>query len=311
MAADSPAISIVPSRESTVGSTVVRRALPQRDRRTVGPWCFADHMGPDDHPSGIGPHPHIGLQTVTWILDGALVHRDSLGTEQEIRPGQLNLMTAGRGVSHAEELSDGRGGLHGIQLWVAQPDATRGGPPAFEHHAELPEADLAIGTATVLVGSFAGATAATRRDTDHAGAELRLQRGRTTVPLDPTYEHAFVVLEGVGQINGSPLRPGRLAHLPTGVDEIDIAVDETARIMILGGTPFEAPVKMWWNYVARSLDEIDEANRDWIGGHDRYGDTGSRFDRIEPPAVSWTSGSPSGDGRGVSPRSPTPPTLPD
>ncbi len=288
MSVGQPEIS--PSRESVVGSTLVRRALPQRNRRTVGPWCFADHMGPDDNPSGIGPHPHIGLQTVTWLLDGALVHRDSLGTEQEIRPGQLNLMTAGRGVAHAEELTDRRGVLHGIQLWVAQPDATRSGPPAFEHHAELPQADLGNCTATILVGTLADVTASTRRDTDHLGAELLLRGGPTIVSAEPSYEHALVVLEGRATVNGTHIEPGTLAYLASGIDEMAIEAPEPARIMLLGGVPFEAPVKMWWNYVARSLAEIDEADEAWTRGDDRFGDTGSPLSRIMAPVRPWTTG---------------------
>src|SRR3954466_5457778 len=151
----SPVLEISPSREATVGTTTVRRALPQRPRRTVGAWCFADHFGPSGPRSGpaIGPRPHIGLRTVTWLLEGELVHVDSLGSEQPIRPGQLNLMTAGHGVAHAED-APGGGGLHGIQLWIAQPEATRHGPPGFEHHAELPQVELGSGTATVLVGTL-------------------------------------------------------------------------------------------------------------------------------------------------------------
>src|SRR5690606_33874324 len=127
------------SRTTEVGGLSVRRALPRRGRRTVGAWCFVDHFGPSDGEARmlVGPHPHIGLSTVTWLVDGEVLHRDSLGTEQPIRPGQLNLMTAGHGVPHAEE-SGPVPRLHGAQLWVAQPDATRTGPPAFEHHAELP-----------------------------------------------------------------------------------------------------------------------------------------------------------------------------
>src|SRR5688572_17423403 len=135
-----PVLELLDARESRVGALTVRRALPQRARRTVGAWCFVDHLGPTPPGAdvGIAPHPHSGLQTATWLLDGELLHRDSLGSEQEIRPGQLNLMSAGRGVAHSEEATGGRRErtLHGVQLWLAQPEATRHGPAAFEHHAE-------------------------------------------------------------------------------------------------------------------------------------------------------------------------------
>src|SRR5947209_4908276 len=155
--AEPPVVEVTDSREATVGTMRVRRALPRRQRRTVGAWCFVDHMGPQQvteaHGPDIGPHPHMGLHTVTWLVDGAVLHRDSLGSEQLIRPGQLNLMTAGHGVVHAEEAVDGyRGTLHGVQLWVAQPAATRDDGAAFEQHAELPVVEQGGAVATVLVG---------------------------------------------------------------------------------------------------------------------------------------------------------------
>ena len=154
-------VEIGASRQTQVGSVGVRRALPCKERRTVGAWCFIDQMGPTtvtaDRGIDIAPHPHIGLQTVTWLLSGEAVHRDSLGSEQTIRPGQLNLMTAGHGVSHSEEAT-GRysGELYGAQLWIAQPRATRDGDAAFEHHPDLPKVDLGGAVATVLVGTLAG-----------------------------------------------------------------------------------------------------------------------------------------------------------
>ena len=165
-------LEILDSREAQVGNLRVRRALPRRAHRTVGAWCFADHAGPVSVDAAqrvdIGPHPHMGLQTVTWLLAGELVHSDSLGSEQSIRPRQLNLMTAGNGVAHAEETADGYQGLfHAIQLWVAQPDGTRHGDPAFEHHGELPQLDLDNAVATVFVGDLGAVDSPARRDTDH------------------------------------------------------------------------------------------------------------------------------------------------
>src|SRR5690606_19665891 len=166
-----PTFEVTPSRAAMVDGQSVRRALPRKGRRTVGSWCFADHIGPsvvDGSPGlGIGPHPHIGLQTVTWLLSGEVLHRDSLGSEQLIRPGQLNLMSAGNGVAHSEESPAGAGGeLHGIQLWVAQPERTRHGEPAFEHHASLPQVEQDSALVTVLVGEFGGVASQARRDTD-------------------------------------------------------------------------------------------------------------------------------------------------
>jgi len=169
-------VEVTEGRPTEVGGMPVRRSLPQRRRRTVGAWCFVDHFGPADVAEAsmlVGPHPHLGLHTVTWVLDGEVVHHDSLGSEQLIKPGQLNLMTAGRGVAHAEETPPGAtGALHGLQLWVAQPDATRSGPAAFEHHSALPEAEVGPVVATVLVGELAGVRSPARADSPLVGADL-------------------------------------------------------------------------------------------------------------------------------------------
>jgi quercetin 2,3-dioxygenase len=145
-------LEVTDPREAEVGRFRVRRALPRRARRTVGAWCFVDLMGPadvaEDEGLGVPPHPHIGLQTATWLIAGEALHRDSLGTEQLLRPGQLNLMTAGGGIAHSEEGTTYRGPLQGIQLWIAQPEATRHGAPHFEHHAGLPQVGLGAGDLT-------------------------------------------------------------------------------------------------------------------------------------------------------------------
>src|SRR5919202_512311 len=201
-------VEITPSREATVGAMRVRRALPRRERRTVGAWCFADHMGPEPVTEtrglDIGPHPHTGLHTVTWLVAGEVLHRDSLGSEQVIRAGELNLMTAGEGVTHSEEATGRyRGQLHGVQLWVAQPEATRHGSAAFEHHAELPRVELGQSEATILVGGFAGAVSPARADTELVGVDAVLRRGRSEWPLQPSFEYAVLVLEGALTIDGA------------------------------------------------------------------------------------------------------------
>jgi redox-sensitive bicupin YhaK (pirin superfamily) len=285
-------VEVTANRETQVGAFRVRRALPLRDRRTIGAWCFVDHLGPavvtEEHGLDIGPHPHIGLQTVTWLLQGEALHRDSLGSEQVIRPGQLNLMTAGRGVAHAEEATGRyRGDLHGVQLWVAQPDGTRDGPAGFEHHAELPRIELSAAQATVLVGELAGARSPARRDTDHVGVDLDLRRGTTAVPLQPDSEYGLVVLAGAASVDGVHLGPGRLAYLGTGRDEVALAVTDPARALLLGGVPFDAPLVMWWNFVARTRDEIVEAHRAWQAGDRRFGAVDSPLARITVDPPPW------------------------
>ena len=253
----------------------------------MGAWCFADHMGPAtvtaESGVDIGPHPHIGLQTVTWLAAGEVLHRDSLGSEQVIKPGQLNLMTAGRGVAHAEEATGQyAGSLHGIQLWVAQPSATRDGDPAFEHWASLPQVELGSSEATVLVGSLAGATSPARRDTDHFGAEL-VVRGPFSVPVDAAHELAVVVLEGSVSVDGVDVEPGRLAYLAPGRSSLDVGGE--GRALLLGGEPFESEIFMWWNFVARTTDEIDSAYADWQAGDEsRFGPVASRLPRIPAPS---------------------------
>ncbi|MDQ1014277.1 pirin family protein [Streptomyces afghaniensis] len=288
-----PCVEVSDSREETVGKIRVRRALPRRGRRTVGAWCFADHMGPADvtESSGldIGPHPHIGLQTVTWLTDGQVLHRDSLGSEQVIKPGQLNLMTAGGGVSHAEEATGHyRGTLEGIQLWIALPETTRNGPAAFEHHTELPQADLDnnAGTATVLIGDFTGLTSPARQDTLLVGTDLDL-RAPATVPLRTEFEYALIVLEGTVAVHGRPLLPGSLGYLGEGRDELRLEVREPARAILLGGEPFPEPILMWWNFVARARPEIDAAHASWTSQDDRFGRVRSALPLIPAKAPYW------------------------
>ena len=281
-----PEVDLLPARVATVGGLDVRRALPRRLRRTVGAWCFADHFGPAGPRASmqVGPHPHTGLHTVTWLVEGEVLHRDSLGSEQLIRPGQLNLMTAGAGVAHAEETPAGdRVGLHGVQLWVAQPDATRHGPAAIEHPAELPRVALGGATATVLVGAVAGERSPARADTPLVGAEVALPGGRATVPLDRGFEHALVVLDGEVEVGGRTVGSGVLAYLGEGRDDVEVGTPGGARLLLLGGAPFGEPIVMSWNFVGRSRDEVARAAADWNAGHARFGAVASRLDRIPAP----------------------------
>lgn len=288
-----PSIEIHPGRLADVGGAQVRRLLPRRGHRTVGAWCFADHFGPAPGAvGGIGPHPHIGLQTVTWLLEGELVHRDSLGSEQAIRPGQLNLMTAGHAVVHAEEADPGASGRHGVQLWVALPESTRMGPAAFEHHAELPTVGLAGAEATLLVGELEGTRSPARADTDHLGAQLVLH-GPATVPLRASAEHAVLTVDAPITLDGEPLDIGQVAYLPPGRSEVGIAaVDgsrsvERPRVLLLGGTPFEFEPVMWWNFVARSREEVVDAYRDWQAEAPRFAPVASSLARIPAPDLPW------------------------
>jgi redox-sensitive bicupin YhaK (pirin superfamily) len=279
--ADGDALALVhDARAAEVGGAHVRRALPRRGLRTVGAWCFTDHFGPEivTETSGldVGPHPHIGLQTATWLLDGAVLHTDSLGSEQLIRPGQLNLMTAGRGIVHAEESVRAPGTLHGVQLWIAQPSHTRDGGSAFAHHADLPHIDVGHGHATVFIGGYAEAESTAHTDTPLLGIDADLRTGTSTWPLRSDFEYAVYVIAGEVVIRqGSmsiPAREGQLVDLRTHAGEMSLDVAQSAHVLILGGEPLGEPLYMWWNFVGRSREEMAQAAQDWAG----YVDTGAR-----------------------------------
>ena len=287
-------IELREGRRANVSGLDVVRVLPAKGRRTVGAWCFVDLMGPvdtdDPDPLEVGPHPHIGLSTVTWLLEGEALHTDSLGTEQVIRAGQLNLMTAGHGISHAELAT--RPPFRGAQLWVAQPEATRHGASAFEHHAELPGVALAgtggTSEGSVLVGTLAGATSPARADTPLVGADVMLLPGTTLVPLDVRFEHCVVPLDVPVKVGEHVVEPGWLALVPLGLDELPLAVRAPGgRVLLLGGEPLGEAITMWWNFVARDRDEVTDAWRSWNTRDARFGTVASPLDRIEASAPPW------------------------
>jgi redox-sensitive bicupin YhaK (pirin superfamily) len=285
-------LTVTDSRSTQVGEFDVRRALPTRGRRTVGPWCFIDHMGPASFSPtktfDIAPHPHLGLQTVTWLFDGVILHRDSLGSEQLIRPGQMNLMTSGEGIAHSEENPGVTSGqLHGVQLWVALPSSTRHGPSAFEHHGELPKFEMPNAEATVLVGTVGDTTSSARHDSEAAGVELKLKRGEHVVPLQKDFEHAMVVTRGEVVVDDTLVTPGHLAYLGLGRDEIRLTTSEESVAMLLGGVPFDETIMMWWNFVARTQEEISAAYESWMKGDERFGRVASTLERIEVGPPPW------------------------
>ena len=272
-------LELTQARDARVGAMTVRRMLPLRLRRSVGPWCFMDHYGPLDVDGVTGmnvpPHPHIGLQTVTWLLAGNVLHRDSLGSEQLIRPGQLNLMTSGRGIAHAEESpAQHDPTLHGVQLWVALPDASRQAEPAFEHHGELPGSSLGGFAISVLLGELAGVRSPATTFSPIVGAQLSAG-GRPAgcmVPLRPDYEHVIFVVTGQAAAGGTQLQPGQLLYLPTGHHEAAVAAPAGSTLMLLGGEPLGEQLLMWWNFVARTPAEIGAATAAWRAGE--FGDVG-------------------------------------
>jgi redox-sensitive bicupin YhaK (pirin superfamily) len=247
----------------------VDRVMPQRGLPTVGAWCFLDSFGPHESGMRVLPHPHIGLQTVTWPMAGEIHHRDSLGSDVLVRPGQLNLMTAGRGVSHSE-IALSSGPLHGLQLWVALPAERATMPPDFEQHVELPEYTGPGVTATVVMGSLGEVTSPATAHTPIVGADLLL-RGTSVLPLRPDHEHAVLAIDQV-TVAGVDVPRAHLLYLGTGRTELRLSGE--GRAFLLGGEPFPDELVMWWNFVGRSHDEIATAREEWQAGHTRFGEVG-------------------------------------
>jgi hypothetical protein len=274
----------IDARANTIGGGLtIRRALPNTRRRTVGAWCFLDHAGPLQFPPGeglrVGPHPHIGLQTFTWLIEGAVVHRDSLGNEQVITPGQVNLMTAGNGISHSEDSAappDGRPTgnpqrLHAVQLWIALPDSQRHRAPSFRNYAQLPLIESGGFSVRVLAGSVLGHTSPAEIFSPLVGLDLTAPApGHLTLPVTASYEHAALVLAGEADVAGEKLAPGTLLYIGTGRDSIDISCRAAARLILIGGTPLREDILLWWNFVARTPEEMEQATRDWNAGQ-RFG----------------------------------------
>ncbi|MFJ9060491.1 pirin family protein [Streptomyces sp. NPDC102409] len=283
---------LTPRRVQLGESTEVRRLLPNLGRRMVGAWAFVDHYGPDDIADEPGmqvpPHPHMGLQTVSWLHEGEVLHRDSLGSLRRIRPRELGLMTSGRAISHSEESPEPHGRiLHGAQLWVALPDADRHVEPHFQHHTDLPAVTAPGLTATVILGELDGARSPGRAYTPIVGADLILADGaEARLPLDPDYEYAVLSMSGEAEVDGVPVLPGSMLYLGCGRSELPLRATSDAGLMLLGGEPFEEEIIMWWNFVARTQDEIRQAREDWMKGV-RFGDVngyaGARLSAPELP----------------------------
>jgi redox-sensitive bicupin YhaK (pirin superfamily) len=271
------AVDVIEARKAAIGDgTEVRRLLPQRTLRTIGAWCFLDHYGPDEVSRGPGmqvpPHPHIGLQTVSWLFQGLVLHRDSLGSRQLIRPGELNLMTAGRGITHSEESAAGRPPvLHGLQLWFALPEAERHREPRFAHHADLPVVRDGGACVTVVIGEYRGERSPAEVFSPLAGYEVAVPGGDDFVlPVREDFEYGVVAVDGSAVVAGALIAPGLLAHLPAGLSGIRLSPGggggRLARFFVVGGLPFGERLLMWWNFVARSAEEITQAREDWAAG---------------------------------------------
>jgi redox-sensitive bicupin YhaK (pirin superfamily) len=275
----------LPARDADIAPGFhVRRLLPARARRTIGAWCFLDQYGPVTFAMDVTQHPHIGLQTVTWLFDGSIVHRDSLGSEQRITPGQLNLMTSGNGIAHAElsvDLPPQR--IHGVQLWVALPDESRNVDPWFAHYADLPVARLGDAEVTVFMGSLAKTHSAALKYTPLLGAEIRfVDDGVCELPLDPAHEYGLTLISGFASAEDISLETNVLYDAGAGRDTLIVIGKRDTRLLLLGGEPLREQLVMWWNFVARTSDEIEAARAQWERG-ERFAPVSGGGARVPAP----------------------------
>lgn len=277
---------VIEPREVPLGGLrrlLVHRTLPHRDLPTIGAWCFVDHFGPTDEPMAVLPHPHTGLQTVTWPLAGEVRHRDSLGSDVVLKPAQLNLMTSGDGVSHSEFSVGDASGMHGIQLWVALPEGARTVPADFEHLPDLPRVSGDGWSAVVLIGTLDGATSPARVHSPLLGAELRVESS-ATLSLDPSFEHGLLAVDGSFRLGegGDTVEHRSLQYLAPGRDAVSIHVDRPTTLMLIGGEPLEDELVMWWNFIGRTHEDIEQARADWEAAAARFGHVDGHDGQVIP-----------------------------
>lgn len=265
---------------------LVRRTLPHKQIRTVGAWCFVDHYGPDLHRMSVPPHPHAGLQTVSWLLSGEVEHRDSLGTVQTIRPGELNVMTAGHGIAHSEyAVGDHTVPMHGVQLWVALAQNDRHTAPVFEHHADLPVIEEAGLRAIVMTGGIGGVSSPATSYSPLFAAEATLS-GPVRLPIQADFEYAVLALDSDVEINGHRVPHTGLQYLGWGAEYLRLSSARPSRLLILGGEPLAEDLLMWWNFVGRTHDEIVQMREQWQTQDPRFGPVaGDPNPRLPAPAM--------------------------
>ena len=286
-----------PAHETSLGTLEILRALPVRQKRLVGPWCFLDRFGPlsfsDAKPMDVAPHPHIGLQTVSWLLQGEIVHNDSLDNEALLKPGGVNVMTSGAGIAHSEETPVKNSGLlNGVQLWVALADADRHRQAFFQHIDQVPIIEQPGGTVSVFAESVPGGASPAKHFSPILGADIALHgTARIDLQLDPSFEHAALLMTGDAEIDGQSIDATGLWYLGTDRSSVEFKSRNGCRVLLLGGPPFPETILMWWNFVARTPEEIAQARTDWQS-HQRFGEVraygGPRLDapplqRFAPP----------------------------
>ena len=263
---------VLPCRQVPLGgprAMTVRRSLPQRAVSLIGAWCFVDHYGPDDVSEtggmSVPGHPHTELQTVSWLFTGEVEHRDTTGSHALVRPGQLNLMTAGSGIAHSEYSTPATTVLHGVQLWIALPAADRFAAPGFAHY-EPPVIDLEGAKVLVFAGSLFGQASPVATYSALVGAEVTLAAGHSLeVEVNAGHEHGFLCDTGRLAVGGAVAQPGEIVFHPAGASAITLnaSPSEPTRILVLGGEPFGEQIVMWWNFIGRSHEEVVGFREDW------------------------------------------------
>ena len=269
-------ITVLNSSELSPGFQI-QRALPQRGLRRVGAWAFLDHIGPVELSPTLGmhvhSHPHIGLSTFTWMISGQIQHHDSLGHNLAIQPGQVNLMTAGNGIAHTEVSIGESGCLHAAQLWIALPKEVKDMPAEFTNYPELPRITNTHLTETVLIGQWQDCISPVTAHTPIVGVDLEAHGDYAqSFELNPEFEYGFLPMIGDLSINGSLVKTGEFAYLPQGEDSVHLAASMGSRALLIGGEPLDEELILWWNLIARSQAEIEQARDDWEAQSERYGE---------------------------------------
>ncbi len=281
-------VTILEPRDVPLGgprALSVRRTLPQKGRSLIGAWCFVDHYGPDQQAMDVPPHPHTGLQTVSWLFEGEIDHRDGVGSHAVVAPGALNLMTAGRGIAHSEVSLPQTTTLHGAQLWVALPDSERHREPFFESYVPEP---VTVGDATlrVFLGSLAGSTSTARVFTELLGAQVDLPAGASvTLAVDERFEFGVLLDAGAVSVNGVEVPLNHLAYVPPGSSELTLSATADARLLLIGGVPLGEQIVMWWNFIGRTHEEIVEYREDWESGRRFAPVTGYDGSALHAPVI--------------------------
>jgi redox-sensitive bicupin YhaK (pirin superfamily) len=251
----------------------IRRTLPHRYLRTIGAWCFIDHYGPtsQEDAMSVGAHPHVGLQTVSWLFEGEVEHRDSLGSVQVIHPGELNLMTSGRGIAHSELSVDAAQQMHGVQLWIVLPENARNDLPSFDQYQDLPTFTADQLTVKLIIGEFMDHHSPAKTFSELLGAEINLSANcQTTIQLNPNFEYGALLVQGDISIDSESIPLTHLYYLPIGGTSLSLTSTTGAKIILLGGPPFPEEIVMWWNFIGRSHDEIVQMRTDWNNQSARF-----------------------------------------